>query len=86
EKTFEIVAPDNISQRFIEGERLKLLEFLQQRFNNKQIMFTIVLEEKTIEHSPTDVPLSRKEQYLKIIEQYPMVKELKDRLGLELDY
>ncbi len=86
EKTFEIITPDNISQRFIEAERLKLLEFLQQHFNNKQIIFTILLEEKLIELSPTEVPLSRKEQYLKIIEHYPMVKELKDRLGLELDY
>ncbi|HYF33099.1 MAG TPA: DNA polymerase III subunit gamma/tau [Chitinophagaceae bacterium] len=86
EKTFEIVAPDNISQRFIEGERLKLLEFVQQHFNNKQISFLIILEEKPADRAPVDRPLSKKEQYLKIIEQYPMVKELKDRLGLELDY
>jgi len=31
-------------------------------------------------------PLSKREQYLKMIEQYPLVKELKDRLRLELDY
>ena len=85
EKTFEISTPDNISQRFIEGERLKLLEFLQQYFNNKQISFTIIMEERTIALDTTNVPLSRKQQYLKIIEQYPMVKELKDRLRLELD-
>lgn len=86
DKSFEIVAPDNISQRFIEGERLKLLEFIQQHFNNKQISFSIVMEERTIEAAPVDAPLTKKQQYLKIIEQYPMVKELKDRLGLELDY
>jgi DNA polymerase III subunit gamma/tau len=87
EKTFEIVAPDNISQRFIEGERMKLLEFLQQYFNNRQIIFSIVLEEKQIATAdPTDAPLTRKQQYFKIIEQYPLVKELKDRLNLELDY
>jgi DNA polymerase-3 subunit gamma/tau len=33
-----------------------------------------------------DLPLSSKEQYQKIIEQYPLVKELRDRLRLELDY
>ncbi|HEY0679093.1 MAG TPA: DNA polymerase III subunit gamma/tau [Chitinophagaceae bacterium] len=87
EKTFEIVSPDNISQRFIEGERLKLLEFIQQYFNNKQISFTILLEEKPASNSiATDAPLSRKQQYFKIIEQYPLVKELKDKLNLELDY
>jgi DNA polymerase-3 subunit gamma/tau len=30
--------------------------------------------------------LNTREQYLKIIEEYPLVKELKDRLRLELDY
>lgn len=85
EKTFEIVTPDNISQRFIEGERLNLLEFVQQHFNNKQVSFTIVLEEKIITIDAKDIPLNRTQQYLKIIEQYPMVKELKDRLNLELD-
>jgi DNA polymerase III subunit gamma/tau len=34
----------------------------------------------------TDLPLSSKEQYQKIIEQYPLVKELRERLRLELDY
>jgi DNA polymerase-3 subunit gamma/tau len=33
-----------------------------------------------------DLPLSSKEQYQKIIEQYPLVKELRDRLRMELDY
>jgi DNA polymerase III subunit gamma/tau len=86
EKSFEIVAPDKLSQRFIEGERLQLLEFIQQHFNNRQISFIILLEERQIETAPVDVPLSRKQQYFKIIEQYPLVKELKDRLNLELDY
>jgi DNA polymerase III subunit gamma/tau len=85
EKTFEIVTPDNISQRFIEGERLNLLEFVQQHFNNKQVSYTIVLEEKVITIDAKDIPLTRTQQYLKIIEQYPMVKELRDRLNLELD-
>ena len=30
--------------------------------------------------------LSQKDQYLKMINLYPMVKELKDKLNLDLDY
>jgi DNA polymerase-3 subunit gamma/tau len=86
EKCFEIVAPDKLSQRFIEGERLALLDFIQLHFNNRHISFTILLEEKQIAIAPVDAPLSKKQQYFKIIEQYPLVKELKDRLNLELDY
>lgn len=84
--SFIIVVPNNIQQRFIESVRLELLESLQSHFKNKALGFTILLEEKQMETDTTATPLSRKEQYLKIIEQYPLVKELKDRLKLELDY
>jgi hypothetical protein len=30
--------------------------------------------------------LSTKEQYLRIIEQYPLVKALKDKVRMQLDY
>jgi DNA polymerase III subunit gamma/tau len=84
--SFLIVVPNNIQQRFIESVRLELLEFLKTHFNNKMVSFSILLEEKQNPGDSTPAPLSRKEQYLKMIEQYPLVKELKDRLRLELDY
>jgi len=83
---FIIVVPNNIQQRFIETVRLELLEFLQSHFNNKALSYSILLEEKQILTDNGPAPLSRKEQYLKMIEQYPLVKELKDKLRLELDY
>lgn len=85
EKCFEIVAPDKLSQRFIEGERLALLDFIQLHFNNRHISFTILLEERQIQIAQVDVPLSKKQQYLKMIEQYPLVKELRDRLNLTVE-
>ncbi len=84
--SFVIVVPNNIQQRFIESVRLELLEFLQLHFNNKLLSFTMLLEENQQSKDSTPAPLSRKEQYLKLIEQYPLVKELKDRLRLDLEY
>ena len=84
--SFIIVVPNNIQQRFIETVRLELLEFLQAHFNNKALSFSILLEEKQISIQNGPASLSKKEQYLKMIEQYPLVKELKDKLRLELDY
>ncbi len=86
ENCFIIVVPNNIQQRFVENERLPLLEFLQKHFTNRAISFSILLEEKQKDLTEVTPLLSRKEQYLKMIEQYPLVKELKDRLRLELDY
>jgi len=84
--SFEAIVTNNINQKFLELERNKACEFLQLELQNKQLQFIIVLAEGVIEHIETERPLSSKEQYQKIIEQFPLVKELRDRLRLELDY
>jgi len=52
---------------------------------NNQLQFLIVMQENK-ELKITEIPLTVREQYQKMIEQYPLVKELRDRLRLELDY
>jgi DNA polymerase-3 subunit gamma/tau len=83
---FDAVVDNNINQRFLEFERNKVSEFLQKELCNRQLQFGIVLVEGEQDNVPKDLPLSSKEQYQKLVEQYPLVKELRDRLRLELDY
>jgi DNA polymerase III subunit gamma/tau len=84
---FEVVTESVIQQKFIEAERGQLIEHLQHFFKNRQLKYTLVLEEKELDdNGPKEKPLSSREQYLKMIEMYPAIKDLKDRLGLELDY
>ncbi|OQP47219.1 DNA polymerase III, subunit gamma and tau [Niastella yeongjuensis] len=83
--SFEIVSNNNLEQKFIEGERRQLSDYIQQCFNNRTLMFTIVVTENPVEFIPTEKPLSTKEQYIKIIEQYPMVNELRSKLKLGFD-
>jgi len=83
---FEAIVNNNINQKFLEFERNKVSVFLQKELCNRQLQFTINLVEGQQEKTVADIPLSSREQYQKIIEQYPLVKELKDRLRLELDY
>jgi DNA polymerase-3 subunit gamma/tau len=64
----------------------KVSEFLQKELGNRLLQFGIIIVEGQQEKLQVEIPLSSKEQYQKIIEQYPLVKELKDRLRLELDY
>ncbi|MGN6165523.1 MAG: DNA polymerase III subunit gamma/tau [Flavisolibacter sp.] len=84
--SFEAIVTNNINQKFLELERNKTCEFLQKELENKQLQLVIVLKEGVNENVILDLPLSSREQYQKIIEQYPLVKELRDRLRLELDY
>ena len=86
ENSFEVVTANNIEQKFIEAERNELFSFLQQQLKNRLLQFTVTINEKPEERQVAEAPLSSKDQFLKIAEQYPLVKELKDRLRLDLDY
>jgi len=83
---FSITVSTSIEKKFIEQEKMNLLDFLQKRFHNRNIGFTIEVVEVPKEVIHSEATLTTREKYLRIIEQYPLVKELKDRLKLELDY
>ena len=84
--SFEIVVADFIEKQFIEKERNRLFEFLQNKLDRKNIKFALVVEEKERIIHPDEIVLSSKEQFQKMIETYPMVLELKNRLKLDLEY
>lgn len=86
EQSFEVSCNNNLEQKFIEGERSKLSEYLQQFFNNKSLLYSILVDDNGEYDIPVERPLNNREQFMQMIEQYPLVKELKDRLRLELDY
>jgi DNA polymerase-3 subunit gamma/tau len=83
---FEAVVSNNINQKFLELERNKTSDFLKKELENSQLQFLIVLIEGVQEEIVIEMPLSTREQYQKIIEQYPLVKELRERLRMELDF
>jgi DNA polymerase-3 subunit gamma/tau len=81
----EIITHGDIKKTFIENERAELILHFQQYFNNRSLIYNITVIEEENTKEVGDAPLSRKQQYLKIIEEYPLVKELRDRLKLELE-
>ena len=86
ENSFEAVTANNIEQKFIEQERNKLFAFLLEQLQNRLLQFNVLIEEKAEDRPVIEIPLNSKEQFQKMVEQFPLVKELKDRLKLELDY
>jgi DNA polymerase-3 subunit gamma/tau len=84
--SFIALVNNNIQLRFIEQQGLKASQILREKLQNNQLQFYIVMRENTGEHAVAESPLSSREQFQKMTEQYPLVKELKDRLRLELDY
>lgn len=86
ENSFEVISNNNLEHKFIEQEKRLVSEFLQNSFGNKLLHFNVRVTETPVEAAPAEKTLSKKDQYLLMIEQYHMIKELKDRLKLELDY
>ena len=83
---FEVITANNLEQKFIEQERNKVYQFLHVQLNNRLLQFNVIVEDKPGEKKKIEVSMTAREQLQKMIEQYPLVKELKDRLRLELDY
>ena len=74
------------AQKFIEQEKMMLTDFIQQQFKNRSITFSVLIEEGDKEEVPQHMTLNSRQRFERIAEQYPLVKELKDKLKLEIDY
>lgn len=83
---FTVTVPALTAQKFVEQERMMLIDFIQTSFNNRAIVFNILVEATEREEVPVHMRLNSKQKFERIAEQYPLVKELRDRLKLEIDY
>lgn len=69
-------------QRFVEQERILVASAIQEAFNNRSISFKVVVDEGEVEEIVR--PLNSRERFERIAEQYPLVRELKEKLQLEI--
>jgi DNA polymerase-3 subunit gamma/tau len=83
---FEVIVHNKINEKFIELERKEAGEFFQKELCNRTLQFTITLIEAPKEEVEVTAHLTPKDQFIKLVEEYPLVKELKDRLRLDLEY
>ena len=81
-----MITASGLEKQFVEKKKNELFSFLKKKLENSTLQFNVVVEEKSGDRPQIEVPLSSREQFNKMCEMYPMVKELKDRLRLELDY
>ncbi|HLX91137.1 MAG TPA: DNA polymerase III subunit gamma/tau [Puia sp.] len=86
ETLVEIISNNSLEQKFIEQEKRSFSDFIQKGFNNKKLVFSVSVRESAAQAEKEPLILSKRDQYEKIIEKYPLVEELRNRLRLELDY
>ena len=81
---FTVTVPALVAQKFVEQERMSVMEKIWDRFQNRAIQFSILVTAGEKEDVPLHLRLNSKQKFERIAEQYPLVKELKDRLNLEV--
>ncbi|HEY1163875.1 MAG TPA: DNA polymerase III subunit gamma/tau, partial [Chitinophaga sp.] len=81
-----IVSRNIVQFRFMEEEKLAISEFFKRKFNNSAIILTLQLDETQQTQDIGPAPKSSREQFQEMIDKYPLVKELKDKLNMELDF
>ena len=86
EFNFTVITEGILQQRFIEMERSSLIPYMQKYFGNKLLKYSIEINEPEKNENDDKKSLSSKQQYEIMIKKYPCVKELKDKLKLEIDY
>ncbi len=83
---FTVITEGSLQQRFIETERSGLIEYLHKYFGNKLLKYSMEIQETNVTVADETKRLTSKQQYQLLIEKYPLIKELKDRLRMEIDY
>ena len=86
DNNFQIITENNIHQKFIESERATLISYLQQYFNNRLLKYQLILEERELTEAEITKSLNNKEHYQLLCEKFPLVKELKEKLKLDIGY
>jgi DNA polymerase-3 subunit gamma/tau len=86
QNTIEIITESKIQQKFIEGERAGLTDYLQSFFKNKFLKYSLKLVEKVTVDENQPKAMNTKEHFTNLSEQFPLVKVLKEKLKLDLEF
>jgi DNA polymerase-3 subunit gamma/tau len=82
---FDIVAESVIQQKFIESERAALITHMQQFFENRFLKYNVLLEEKESFTEQPEVQKNTKERFALLASKFPLLKDLKEKLNLDLE-
>lgn len=81
----KITANSAFNRALIENEKNRINEIIRLKFKNRGIQLHIDFEEQEVADTNEQKPLNKRQQFNMMAEKYPLVRELKDRLFLDLD-
>lgn len=79
-----LISAGVVAHDFLKAERLRLLEFFKKRYRNPEVNVLFELKETTPEKG--EKVLSLREIFEKMAGKNPVLRDLRDRLGMDLEY
>jgi DNA polymerase-3 subunit gamma/tau len=86
DNTYTVSVASITQQKLIEQERTFLNEKVFDNFHNHSIRFKILVEEINMPDAPLQQMLTSRERFDFLVQDYPLLNELKNRLNLDLEY
>lgn len=86
EVKFTITVNALTQQKFIEQEKMMLASHIQTSFNNRAIQFFIEIDDSNMPEVPKQQMLNSRDKFEIMAQQYPLLREFKDKLKLEIDF
>jgi DNA polymerase-3 subunit gamma/tau len=86
EVKFTITVNALTQQKFIEQEKMMLASHIQTSFNNRAIQFFIEINDSQMPEIPKQQMLNNRDKFEIMAQQYPLLREFKDKLKLDIDF
>ncbi len=86
DKTILITVSNQTYHNFIDNERNTMIEFLKKEMNRKSLELIIKIDKSKSKSETEKRPYTAQEKFDFLVQKNPKLKDLKDKLKLELDY
>lgn len=80
-----ITCRSELQKTFVDEQKVHFAELLKEHFHNHSIVVVIEVDDSLKASGKEPKILSRHEQWERMAQKYPLVKELKDKLNLDLE-
>ncbi len=80
----EIICRNVLQKSFIDDQKLELAENLKKHFQNEAIQVTVKVDDSLRKKTDRKAVLTQRQKLEQMMKKYPLIKELKDGLNLDL--
>jgi DNA polymerase III subunit gamma/tau len=82
-KRIVLCAESSMTKNIIQEHKLRSAQFFKEKFQDDDLALELSVDQTAIENEP--VVRTRREVFEELLERYPILREMREKLGLQLD-